>query len=119
MGIAIPKEVEDLGQLYEIEVNAIEFLAYNDHLIPFLQEMAPVLASYFPGSPLRLHLERDPETGREMELWALAIWRDGNDGWMEALERLDRFRREWWFHNSSSVRRQLAVNFQFAEVQTP
>ena len=117
MGVLIPKEIEELGRFYDIEMSAGEFLAHNGHLIPFLEEMAPVLARYFPDCPLRLHLERDPETGYEQELWALAHWTGDPDNWMEASQRLDQFRREWWFERVPRVGRQLAVNFEFAEAE--
>ncbi|HEX8465851.1 MAG TPA: hypothetical protein VF627_14640 [Abditibacterium sp.] len=116
MGVLVPKEIEELGRFYDIEMSAGEYLASNDHLIPFLIEMAPVLGGYFPNCPLRIHLERDPETGREEDLWALAMWHD-TENWRVASESLDRFRREWWFERSPRVARQLAVNFEFAEVE--
>lgn len=112
MGVLIPREIEELGQQYDIEMSAGEFLAHNGHLIPFLEEMAPVLASYFPGCPLRLHLERDPESGYENTLWAHAMWSDG-ENWRVASDILDRFRREWFFAHSHRARGRLAVDFDF------
>lgn len=118
MGITIPQEIEALGQWYDIEDEAQEFIAVNGHLIPFLEEMAPVLGGYFPDGRLRLHLERDPETGRELELWAIGTWKSQGDNWQEPIERLDAFRRDWWFQHSLPVRRQLAVSFDWAETET-
>ncbi len=113
MGITILKEIEALGAEYEIEVGALSFLAERLGLIPILHDMAPVLHHYFPDAPLRLRLERDPETGREMELWALAGWRGADEDWMQPVEALDRFRHDWWFAHSLPVRRHLAVDFEF------
>ncbi len=112
MGILIPKEIEALGHFYDIEMSAGEFLAHNGHLIPFLQEMAPVLSSYFPGCPLRLHLERDPETGYEHTLWVHAMWKD-SENWRLASEILDGFHREWFFAHSHRARGRMAVDFEF------
>lgn len=118
MGITIPQEIAALGQWYDIEDGAQEFIAVNGHLIPFLEEMAPVLGSYFPDARLRLELERDPETGREMELWAMGTWAGEDEDWKEPIERLDAFCLNWWFQHSPPVRRQLAVSFDYAEAKT-
>ena len=111
MGIAIPKEIEELGQLYEVEVSAIEFLAYNSHLIPVLEEMKPVLATYFPGLPVHLQLERDPETGRELGLWAMVQWTNG-EHWRVASEALDGFDSQWWFKNGHRTNHLVSVDFR-------
>lgn len=110
--MVIPPEIEELGQFYDIEMSAGEFLAHNGHLIPFLREMAPVLARYFPDCPLRLHLERDPETGYETKLWAHAMW-SHSENWRAASEILDRFHREWFFQNGHGIHHRMAVDFEF------
>lgn len=114
MGILISAEVEDLAETYDVEVGALEFLTYNHDLVPFLHELAPVLREYFPNAPLRLHLERDPETGRELELWALAVWTRDSGQWMQAQQKLEAFDKNWWDEKARLHRHRLAVDFVFA-----
>ena len=113
MGIAIPKEIEELGRLYEVEVNAIEFLAYNSHLIPVLAEMNPVLATFLPEMSVHLQLERDPETGRELGLWAMVQW-TGGEHWRAASQALDDFDSQWWFKNGHRTDHLVSVDFRIA-----
>ena len=115
MGIIIPKEIEELGAVYEIEVGALSFLAERLGLIPILHNMAPVLHHYFPDAPLRLQTERDPETGRIDTLWASVEWAGDADDWQTPREQLDAFDRAWWHLQSPYVRRQIAVDYRIRE----
>ncbi len=115
MGIAIPKEIEELGALYDIEIGAAAWLENRLHLVPVLEEMAPVLKAFFPDGPLRLQLERDPETGRALQIWVYALWCGNPEEWMQARECLDEFDATWWRDNSARIRGQIAVDFRVLE----
>lgn len=114
MGILIPPEIEELGQFYEVEMGAGDFVAAHGSLLPFLQELAPALRAYFPEGPFRLHLARDPETGRELELWVFAHCFGASENWQQAPDLLDEFDRTWWRENRHRVRDLVAVDFRFA-----
>jgi hypothetical protein len=113
MGVLIPKEIEALGEIYEVEMGAGDFVAAHGSLLPFLQELAPALREYFPDGPLRLHLARDPESGRESQLWVFAHPTTQNGRWEPAAEFLEEFDRTWWRANRQKVRGLVAVDIRF------
>lgn len=113
MGVLIPKEIEELGEIYEVEMGAGDFVAAHGSLLPFLQELAPALRAYFPDGPLRLHLARDPETGRESELWVFAHASIADKNWQVSADLLDEFDHNWWRENRQRVRGLVAVDLRF------
>ncbi len=115
MGVLVPREIEELGEIYEVEMGAGDFVAAHGALLPFLQELAPALRAYFPNVPLYLHLARSPETGAEAELWVLVHLPPGSGDWQDASRALDEFDRAWWFHNAHRVRGLVAVDIRFGE----
>ena len=114
MGVLITAEVENLGQQYEIELGAAAYIAEQPFFPPYLKELAPVLCEYLPATSLRLHLERDPETGRESDLWVFAMLPDSLS-WQEARIKLEAFQHEWGFRNSLRAFNKVAVDFRFSE----
>lgn len=112
MGVLIPREIEELGKIYEVEMGAGDFVATYGNLLPFLQDLAPALRAYFPAGPFRLHLARDPETGRESELWVFAHWPE-QENWESGADLLEEFDRNWWRENRHRVRGLVAVDIRF------
>lgn len=118
MGVLIPKEIEELGEIYEVEMGAGDMVAAHGYLLPFLQELAPALRAYFPDGPFWLHLARSPETGAEAELWVLVHLSGESENWQAASDLLDQFDRTWWLENAHRVRGLVAVDIRFRGDET-
>lgn len=88
-----PASALDAYQLVDAdEVRA--FLAKHPFMEPLLAEVAAELPKYFPGAPLRLEVEYDPEGYGPPELLLAAVV----PGWTAdaAQDAMDEFADQWW-----------------------
>jgi hypothetical protein len=70
------------------------FLDSHPFLIPLITEAEEQVARHFPGQPLCLEVERDPEsTSRQL---VASIPHAGSVE--DAIERLDRLDSAWWYN---------------------
>ncbi|MFL5800988.1 MAG: hypothetical protein ACJ8CR_04525 [Roseiflexaceae bacterium] len=86
------------------------FLNENMFLIPLLHEAYLYISKYFPDSPLALEVVRDPE-GNTCALLVVAIATSLEPD--EAIMRLDRFDKSWWFGAVDRAQGKLTISLEY------
>jgi hypothetical protein len=103
---------EELGRVFgSCQPALVNRVSADAPLFRLLREAAPVVAAYFPGSPLRLRLVTDPESAGRRQLFLLILTSLPAG---EALERLDRLDGEWWLKCTGDAGGRLSIDIEFS-----
>lgn len=102
--LAEPRILADLTGRHAVKEpeHVASFLEAYPFLVPLLIEARPILARYFPDTPVVLELVDEPdaedeEDGAELtDLFATVQSRLPPE---EAMRRLDRLDQDWWYAN--------------------
>ena len=96
------------GQIdYPVEPAVEQFLAQHGPLLPLVSEIAERASDYFPVTRMSLSVLRDPEA---IDRDQLAVFIHVDLPLRDALNRLERFDREWWIPNSDRADGLLTVD---------
>lgn len=87
------------------------FLAKHPFMEPLLGEVAAELPKYFPGAPLRLSVDYDPEGYGPPELVLFAVVVDWELDAAQAA--LDEFADKWWLDRYDRGQNLLVITFAF------
>jgi hypothetical protein len=106
-------EIRLLERLYTFRGRAEVswFLEKYPFLVPLLMEAYSKFGNYFGPYPRAfLEIVIDPEVPDDRELFALVCTSLMPD---EALDRLDRFDRDWWLDASQTTQGKLCIDVEF------
>ena len=107
------QEIERLQEIYSFrqKEDVAEFLESHPYLVPLLFEAYPQIEKHF-GSHARVFLEvvTDPEATADRELYALIGTRLPPEA---ALEKLERFDKEWWSAAMDRAQCKLCIDVGF------
>lgn len=123
---AAPRIVDDLTGIYAFKEpeDVASFLDAHPFLVPLLIEVRPVIERYFPGTPVVLELDYEPDAEDEAEAAELTVLFATVQSSLipgESRRRLKRFDHDWWLANRHRGEGRLALGLRYVStyVSTP
>lgn len=106
------EQIRSLQSLYTFRKPSMvtQFLESHPFLIPLLFEACGQILRHFAPKPRFLEVVADSEAREDRELYALIETSLPPD---EALERLDRFDKEWWLAAMDRAQCKLSFDVEF------
>lgn len=106
-------QIERLKNLYALrnENRVIEFLRLHDYLFSLIFEIPEQIRKYFPDTHLYLRIIRDPDSKTLDEWLILDVSTDLSA--REAIDRREKFIKEWWRSNRSRSNGNLSIFLEY------